>query len=50
MTTKKIHRGLRLEPVLSARCDAMASEKQLSFSEWARQVLRKATHQSGVKR
>jgi predicted HicB family RNase H-like nuclease len=41
MMTKKIHRALRLEPILSRRCDDAASEKQLTFSEWIRQVLRR---------
>lgn len=45
--TRKIHRGLRLEPVLSARCNAAASEKQLSFSEWVRLILRREV---GLKR
>ena len=41
MLNSKVHRGLRLEPVLSARCNAKASEKQLTFSEWVRQILRR---------
>lgn len=39
--TKKVHRGIRLEPILSTRCDAKASERQMSFSEWVRQILRR---------
>jgi hypothetical protein len=39
--TNKIHRGLRLEPILSTRCDAKASERQMTFSEWVRSVLRR---------
>jgi len=41
MTTNKVHRGLRLEPVLNARCDAKAAEASLTFSEWVRQILRR---------
>lgn len=37
----KIHRGLRLEPILSTRCDAKAAESQTTFSEWVRNILRR---------
>ena len=38
--TYKIFRGLRLEPILNARCNAKAEEAQTTFSEWARRILR----------
>ncbi len=41
MMTNKIHRGLRLEPILSTRCDAKAAESQTTFSEWVRNILRR---------
>jgi hypothetical protein len=39
--SQKIHRGLRLEPILSKRCEAKASEAQQTFSEWVRTILRR---------
>jgi len=49
--TKKIVRGLRLEPVLNAQANAVAEEKQLSFSEWIRNLIREAvTHHHARKR
>lgn len=38
---RKLHRGIRLEPILSTRCNAKASEAQQTFSEWVRQILRR---------
>jgi hypothetical protein len=32
---------IRLEPVLTAQCKAKASEKQMTFSEWVRTILRR---------
>lgn len=43
MTTKKLNRGIRLEPILNARCNAQAAESHLTFSEWVRQILRRET-------
>jgi predicted HicB family RNase H-like nuclease len=40
MLSKRIH-TIRLEPVLSTRCLALASEHQQSFSEWVRTILRR---------
>jgi hypothetical protein len=37
----KIHRTMRLEPILSTRCNAKASEAQQTFSEWVRTILRR---------
>lgn len=51
--TNKLIRSLRLEPVLSARCDAKAAESQTTFSEWVRDILRREvglTRQRGSKR
>jgi len=47
MMTKKLHRGIRLEPVLNARCEAAAADVGLNFSEWVREVLRREV---GLKR
>ena len=40
--TQKIVRGVRMEPVLAAKCAAKAAEHDLSFSEWVRGILRQA--------
>lgn len=37
----KIRRSMRLEPILSTRCDAKAAQSQTTFSEWVRNVLRR---------
>jgi hypothetical protein len=37
----KIRRSMRMEPILSTRCDAQASEQQMTFSEWVRTILRR---------
>lgn len=37
----KIRRSMRLEPILSTRCDAKAAESQTTFSEWVRNILRR---------
>jgi hypothetical protein len=39
--TKKIVRGLRLEPMLYAQCNAMAAARELPFCEWVRSILRR---------
>jgi hypothetical protein len=39
MTISKIHCGIRLEPVLVARCKALATEQQTTFSELVRLIL-----------
>ena len=41
MTSKKVHRGLRLEPTLNTRCNSKASQQDMTFSEWVRQILRR---------
>jgi predicted HicB family RNase H-like nuclease len=41
MRKKKAHLNLWLEPILSARCKALAEAQQLTFSEWVRQILRR---------
>ncbi len=41
MASQKIFRGIRLEPMLSNRCDEKAAAKDVTFSEWVRQVLRR---------
>lgn len=48
--THKIHRGLRLEPILSTRCDAKAAESQTTFSEWVRTILRREVGLGNLKR
>lgn len=40
--TQKIVRGIRMEPVLAAKCAAKAAEHDMSFSEWVRGILRHA--------
>ncbi len=34
--------SIRLPHLLTARCKALAAEQQMSFSEWVRDVLRRA--------
>lgn len=36
----KIVRGIRMEPVLAAKCAAKAAEQGMTFSEWVRDLLR----------
>ncbi len=38
---QKIVRGIRIERVLAAKCDDEAASKGISFSEWAREQLRR---------
>lgn len=38
---KKITRGVRFEPMLIKRCEALASVEELTFSEWLRQLARR---------
>ena len=38
---QKIVRGIRIERVLAAKCDDEAARKGISFSEWAREQLRR---------
>jgi len=38
---KKLFKGIRMEPLLVRRCEENAKDKQLNFSEWARQILRR---------
>ena len=37
----KIRRSMRLEPMLSHRCDEKAAARQMTFSEWVRTILRR---------
>lgn len=46
----KVHHGLRLEPILSTRCKALATEAHLSFSEWVRNILRREVGLNGKAR
>lgn len=48
--TKKIVRGTRLEPVLNAQANAVATEHSLSFSEWNRNLIRREVQRQSGKR
>ena len=44
MKIQTIFKGIRLDEVLAANCEAAAAKAHMTFSQWARTVLRHAVN------